>query len=179
VVSDELMAAVAPAGIVVAVRDPASDELDVVASHGVVTDDAKDVTLGAAGLLRLAFDGPRDWEPDERDFLTAVAGQTGLALERARLHQRTADVAVAESSPAAARAIEATTLFPTKCDRVSHLGQEASGVLGAKTTIVASSSRGSEDALAMASSIARTVAAAPVPLRATAARTPAIPNGLP
>jgi PAS domain S-box-containing protein len=95
VVSDELMAAFAPAGIVVEVRDPASDELDVVASHGVVTDDAKDVTLGAAGLLRLAFDGPRDLEPDERDFLTAVAGQTGLALERARLHQRTADVAVA------------------------------------------------------------------------------------
>ena len=109
VVIDELTAAFRPAGIAVAVRDPSGDELDVVARHGVA-DDAIDESrpefdesgvaavrfpLGAAGRLWLSFDGPRAWTRDERDFLSACAAQIGLALERARLHQRTADVAVA------------------------------------------------------------------------------------
>ena len=76
-----------------------------------------DVTLGAAGLLRLAFEGPRAWEPEERDFLTACAAQMGLALERARLHQRTADVAVAlqrsllAGDPPVDRRFEVATLY--------------------------------------------------------------------
>ena len=95
VMIDELSAAFSPAGIAVAVRDPASHELDVVARRGVVDQAAAEsLPLGAAGQLWLGFDEPRAWERDERDFLSACAAQTGLALERARLHQRTADVAV-------------------------------------------------------------------------------------
>jgi PAS domain S-box-containing protein len=45
------------------------------------------------GLLRLDTPGPRRFAPDERAFLIAVARQTGLALERARLHEETRDVA--------------------------------------------------------------------------------------
>ena len=110
VVIDELTAAFDPAGIAVAVRDPSSHELELVARRGVVGEDAIHesrpefdegglaavrLPLGAAGRLWLGFDGPRAWERDERDFLTAFAAQLGLALERARLHERTADVAVA------------------------------------------------------------------------------------
>ncbi len=45
------------------------------------------------GLLRLDVSGPRSFTPDERAFLIAVARQTGLALERARLYEETRDVA--------------------------------------------------------------------------------------
>jgi PAS domain S-box-containing protein len=110
VVIEELTAAFHPAGIAVAVRDPAGHELEVVARRGVVAADAIDESrpeydeggvaavpfpLGVAGRLWIGFDGPRAWARDERDFLGACAAQIGLALERARLHQRTADVAVA------------------------------------------------------------------------------------
>ena len=52
------------------------------------------IGLKAAGAaLRLELPEPRELPPDERDFLLAVAGQTALALERARLYEETRDVA--------------------------------------------------------------------------------------
>jgi PAS domain S-box-containing protein len=49
---------------------------------------------GGDGRLWLEFATPRPFEPDERALLAACAVQTGQALERARLHQETADVAL-------------------------------------------------------------------------------------
>jgi PAS domain S-box-containing protein len=45
------------------------------------------------GVLRLDLAAPRPFQSDERAFLIAVARQTALALERARLYEETRDVA--------------------------------------------------------------------------------------
>jgi PAS domain S-box-containing protein len=46
------------------------------------------------GLLCLEWDAPRVFPADERAFLVACAHQAGSALERARLHQATREVAL-------------------------------------------------------------------------------------
>ena len=65
-------------------------------------DDAGDGAARARGRAAIARDGllragprstPRPFAPDERAFLVAVARQTALALERARLYEETRDVA--------------------------------------------------------------------------------------
>jgi PAS domain S-box-containing protein len=47
-----------------------------------------------AGVLCLEWDAPRRFPPDERAFLVACAHQAGSALERARLHHATREVAL-------------------------------------------------------------------------------------
>ena len=53
--------------------------------------------LGAApgtnGWVWLAFSGTRDFDPEERAFLLASAGQAAVALERSRLYEETRSVA--------------------------------------------------------------------------------------
>jgi PAS domain S-box-containing protein len=90
VVIDHVAAAFGPAHAGVEVRDPATDELQLVA--GEAGGDA--MPLGASGRLWLSFEGDRSLEPEEQAFLAALAAQAGLALERARLYEQTADVAV-------------------------------------------------------------------------------------
>jgi PAS domain S-box-containing protein len=51
------------------------------------------VPLGATGQLWVEFAEPRAFSPEERAFLEACAAQTGVALERARLHEEARDVA--------------------------------------------------------------------------------------
>jgi PAS domain S-box-containing protein len=96
----------------VAVRDPESEELRIIAREGdfAVVPDGGDapyfeegetgdggasvrLSLGAIGGLWLDFDTVRRFEPEERAFLAACAVQTGLALERSRLYHETRDVA--------------------------------------------------------------------------------------
>ena len=48
---------------------------------------------GGRGVLWLEWDAARSFGPDERAFLVACAIQAGSALERARLHQATQEVA--------------------------------------------------------------------------------------
>jgi PAS domain S-box-containing protein len=49
---------------------------------------------GIEGRLSLELPAPRALDEQERGFLAAVAGQAALALERARLHAQTRDVAL-------------------------------------------------------------------------------------
>ena len=51
------------------------------------------VPSGHLGRLVLTFEEARPFEPEERAFLIACARQAALALERARLHEQTRDVA--------------------------------------------------------------------------------------
>jgi PAS domain S-box-containing protein len=111
-VTRELVEAFGAEGAGVAVMDPDAEELRVLARHGeggavAAGEGAPDfdeghteggraatrVPLGAVGWLWVEFDASRRLEPDERRFLDACAAQTGLALDRARLHEETRDVA--------------------------------------------------------------------------------------
>jgi PAS domain S-box-containing protein len=111
-VTRELVEAFGAEGAGVAVMERDSEELRVLARHGEAgaaaagngapefdEGEARDgraavrLPLGAAGWLWLEFDASRPFEPEERTFLEACAVQTGLALERARLHEETRDVA--------------------------------------------------------------------------------------
>ncbi len=132
-VVEGLVDALGARGAAVAVRDPSTEELQVLAGHGDLHDadpegalepaDAgrRDATirlpLGESGLLALEFDGARQLEPDERAFLDACAAQTAVALDRARLHEATRAVAhtlqrglLAASLPADPR-FEVATLY--------------------------------------------------------------------
>jgi PAS domain S-box-containing protein len=102
----------------VAVMDPQSESLRVIASVGdpqpgdlggspsqAAFDEGEDGHRGASlqlplpgapgmsGRLWLAFDEARTITPEERGFLWACAEQTALALERARLYEEQRDVA--------------------------------------------------------------------------------------
>jgi len=111
-VTRELVEAFGAEGAGVAVMDRDSEELRVLARHGEAgavaagagapvfdEGEAQDrgaavrLPLGALGWLWLEFEESRPFESDERAFLEACAGQTGLALQRARLHEETRDVA--------------------------------------------------------------------------------------
>jgi PAS domain S-box-containing protein len=110
-VTGELVAALGAERAGVAVRDPETEELRILAGHGEVNtshlgtdaefDEGEDaqggaavrLPLGAVGRLWLEFDASRRFEPEERLFLMACAVQTDLALERSRRHQETRDVA--------------------------------------------------------------------------------------
>jgi PAS domain S-box-containing protein len=111
-VTRELVEAFGADGAGVAVMDRDSEELRVLARHGeggvvAAGDRAPDfdegeptdgraavqLPLGAVGWLWVEFDASRRLEPDELGFLEACAAQTGLALERSRLHEETRDVA--------------------------------------------------------------------------------------
>jgi serine phosphatase RsbU (regulator of sigma subunit) len=48
---------------------------------------------GTSGWLWLGFPDPREFDAEEQAFLLACAGQTALALERARLYEQARDVA--------------------------------------------------------------------------------------
>jgi PAS domain S-box-containing protein len=89
-----------------ALHDPDRDALDRLTGEGVpdavpaapefreVGDGAKVcLPCGGVGVLWLEWDAPRSFDPDERAFLVACAIQAGSALERARLHQVTQEVA--------------------------------------------------------------------------------------
>jgi PAS domain S-box-containing protein len=111
----ELVAALGAERAAVAVRDPETRQLEVLVRHGDVDtadagteaefDEGEDGSRGAAarlplgaapgavGRLWLEFGGSRRFEPEEREFLIACAGQTGLALERSRRYEETRDVA--------------------------------------------------------------------------------------
>ncbi len=45
------------------------------------------------GALSIAFDRERDFPPDERTFLSAIAAQTAQALDRARLYEEQSNIA--------------------------------------------------------------------------------------
>jgi serine phosphatase RsbU (regulator of sigma subunit) len=45
------------------------------------------------GVLGIAFDHERQFPPDERSFLTAIARQTAQALDRARLYEEQSEIA--------------------------------------------------------------------------------------
>jgi PAS domain S-box-containing protein len=109
-VTDVLTAAFGADRAAVAVRDPETEELEVLVRRGEVTtanvvtdaefdegDDARgaavQLQLGAIGRLWLEFDGGRRFEPEERMLLVACAVQTGQALERLRRFEETRDVA--------------------------------------------------------------------------------------
>jgi PAS domain S-box-containing protein len=90
-VTEELTAAFGSARAGVAVGDAGGAEFD----EG---DDGRGAAVRlpvgrALGRLWLEFDGARRFAAEERQFLVACAEQTGLALERARLHEETRDVA--------------------------------------------------------------------------------------
>ena len=95
---------------VVALLDPATHELQVVARRGAGPDDVpalvREATFGEGeahlpltgpsgpqGVLWLGLAEPRELDEEERAFLDACAAQTALALERSRLYEQTRDVA--------------------------------------------------------------------------------------
>jgi PAS domain S-box-containing protein len=120
VLTSELVPAFGADAAGVAIRDPETRALHVLAHHG--DDDgtpgeadrlgpgadfdqgegregaAVRLPLGAGprvnAWLWLRWSEPRSFSPQERAFLLGCAGQTGLALERARLYEETRDVAL-------------------------------------------------------------------------------------
>jgi PAS domain S-box-containing protein len=113
----ELVAAFGADRVAVAMADPESQALQVVASHGEVEpadiagsdaapefDEGEEGRRGATVRVRLGTDAVGSWlwlgfpatrrfEPEDRAFLIATARQTALALERSRLHDEARDVA--------------------------------------------------------------------------------------
>ena len=109
-VTDELVGALGAARAGVAVPDPATGALAMIAGEGDPQLAAPDFdeggpgrgavaqlrlrgAPGAGGRLIVAFDAPRAFDDDDRAFLRACAEQTALALERARLFELQRDVA--------------------------------------------------------------------------------------
>ena len=160
-VTDELTAALGADRAAVAVRDPETEELEVLVRHGEATtahvatdaefdegDDARgaavQLQLGGLGRLWLDFDGGRRFEPEERVLLAACAVQTGQALERLRRYEETRDVAHAlqrsllAAAPPRDSRFEVATLYQPAVEHLEVGGDwhDAFRVAGGRVGIV-------------------------------------------
>ena len=97
VVTAELATVFGADGAGLELSDPETEDEEAPPRHGEGASIQLPLPPAASkeGRLRLSFAEPRELDPEERAFLLACAGQTALALERARLYEEARDVALA------------------------------------------------------------------------------------